>query len=315
MESPTRSKRCSTCKQTLLETDFYREKNRPDGLQCLCKKCTYDSQKRYYARSQQGDLQVQRYCPDCKRTLPSTAFYKNRLGVGGLQTNCKECQRQRKSTWVADHMERSRGISRKHYWSGGGRENSLYRSRKAHTGITRQQYDSLMISQNGCCAICGKPPRKNSLYVDHCHSCGEIRSLLCVNCNKAIGCANEEITKVAMGILYITARALNIDDFPLYLYRKSDRKRINQQRSYFLTRQGGVCAICRTQAPPDGLEQRRLMHVDHCHSTHIVRGVLCELCNNTLGAFDDNIVAMFRAIDYLKLHSKHHHHPPPALTA
>jgi hypothetical protein len=183
MESPT--KRCSTCKQKLPVTEFYRARKSPDGLQCLCRTCTYASQKRYYARSQQSPLEV-KYCSDCKQTLPSAEFHKNRLGVGGLQTSCKVCQRTRRRIWEREHRDRARKTSRKHYWESSGRDRSLYRSRKKHTGIEREQYDFLMELQGGRCAICNKPPLRNALYVDHCHTCDKIRSLLCVNCNKAI---------------------------------------------------------------------------------------------------------------------------------
>lgn len=61
-------------------------------------------------------------------------------------------------------------------------------------GITPEQYDTLLESQGGLCAICRRPPRKNRLHVDHDHtccpareSCGDcIRGLLCVSCNSKL---------------------------------------------------------------------------------------------------------------------------------
>lgn len=51
-------------------------------------------------------------------------------------------------------------------------------------GITLDDYQNLLDKQNGVCAICLNPPRINkNLHVDHCHSTGKIRGLLCFRCN------------------------------------------------------------------------------------------------------------------------------------
>lgn len=55
-------------------------------------------------------------------------------------------------------------------------------------------------------------------------------------------------------------------------------------------RQGGTCAICR---------KRPAKHVDHCHRTGRVRGVLCFYCNRGLGKFRDSRGVMRSAIRYL----------------
>lgn len=54
------------------------------------------------------------------------------------------------------------------------------------------------------------------------------------------------------------------------------------------------CAICKTSL----LDKK--VHIDHCHVTTKVRGVLCELCNKGLGQFKDNIASLENAIKYLK---------------
>ena len=63
-----------------------------------------------------------------------------------------------------------------------------------------------------------------------------------------------------------------------------------------LASQGGRCAICKTT--PD-TQRYNVFHVDHCHSTGRVRGLLCRGCNNMLGVIGDDPEALRRAIAYL----------------
>jgi len=58
-------------------------------------------------------------------------------------------------------------------------------------GITLEDYAALLDQQGGVCRLCGKPPSKKSLHVDHCHESGKIRGLLCSKCNTALGLAND----------------------------------------------------------------------------------------------------------------------------
>lgn len=56
-------------------------------------------------------------------------------------------------------------------------------------GITLQDYNSLLLEQNNCCAICDKHKDEHNgkLHVDHCHTTGRIRGILCHNCNTGLG--------------------------------------------------------------------------------------------------------------------------------
>lgn len=60
-------------------------------------------------------------------------------------------------------------------------------------GITLDQYDAMLAAQDGLCAICGSPPdpagykASSILHVDHDHETGQVRALLCLNCNRGLG--------------------------------------------------------------------------------------------------------------------------------
>ena len=59
------------------------------------------------------------------------------------------------------------------------------------------------------------------------------------------------------------------------------------------TSQRGACKICGTV--PD-----KTLHIDHCHESNVVRGLLCGQCNVGLGMFKDDITLLLEAINYLK---------------
>ncbi|MFD5951070.1 endonuclease VII domain-containing protein [Streptomyces collinus] len=63
------------------------------------------------------------------------------------------------------------------------------------------------------------------------------------------------------------------------------------ERDGLIASQGGVCCICLSAVPE---------HVDHCHKTGRVRGVLCFSCNAALGQFKDRPDAIRRAAAYVE---------------
>ncbi len=67
-----------------------------------------------------------------------------------------------------------------------------------------------------------------------------------------------------------------------------------------LEAQGGRCALC--GVPIALLKERgkRCAHVDHCHETNVVRGLLCVLCNTALGRFGDTVEKVRRVVAYLE---------------
>lgn len=71
-----------------------------------------------------------------------------------------------------------------------------------------------------------------------------------------------------------------------------------EQYESTLAEQRGVCAIC-LSAEPKGTGR---FHVDHCHESGRVRGLLCSECNLGLGKFRDSTELLGRAAMYLRAH-------------
>lgn len=88
-----------------------------------------------------------------------------------------------------------------------------------------------------------------------------------------------------------------------YKYRFKDRLTkikktygVSSDEYYTLfQKQEGKCPICKNEFS----EEKRAIHVDHCHNTGEVRGLLCNSCNNGIGKFADNIVLLEKAAIYL----------------
>lgn len=89
------------------------------------------------------------------------------------------------------------------------RETLVAKERERKFGISHAEYAELHQRQGGVCAICKKPEtatrngKVKSLAVDHCHSTGRIRGLLCADCNTGIGKLKEDRNIFLAAIQYL----------------------------------------------------------------------------------------------------------------
>ncbi len=110
-------------------------------------------------------------CTKCKKEKSTTSFPKRKKNKDGLYSWCKVCtnkivKEHRKSNPEKVHVTDRRAWLKKTY------------------NITPKEYDKIFESQGGRCAICRKEESLGKrLAVDHNHTTGEIRGLLCFRCN------------------------------------------------------------------------------------------------------------------------------------
>lgn len=87
---------------------------------------------------------------------------------------------------------------------------------------------------------------------------------------------------------------------------RASKRRSSIKRKYGLTpedifrmmaKQSGKCAICDRMLDPSTCNG---MHIDHCHATGRVRGLLCGCCNTSIGKLGDDVKGLRRALDYLE---------------
>lgn len=100
----------------------------------------------------------------CKRVLPATSFASRR-------GDCRECRR-------------SQDLLRRY-------------------GVTLQEFNTLFDYQRGECAVCHRHPAKQRFAVDHDHTTGAVRGLLCRRCNLALGLFNDSTDLLWKSIIYL----------------------------------------------------------------------------------------------------------------
>lgn len=121
-------------------------------------------------------------CATCKLEKDLSEFYKDKSRVDGLYVNCKSCKNQ------INRKSEERNRYHKEYY-----EKRKLTWRKANLkkkyNLTLEQYSEMLQKQDNKCAICGidRKDCKKDHAVDHCHTTGKIRGLLCENCNRALG--------------------------------------------------------------------------------------------------------------------------------
>lgn len=74
---------------------------------------------------------------------------------------------------------------------------------KREYGISSDEYDTLLLKQNGQCCICGTASGTQTLHVDHCHTTGTIRGLLCNSCNTGLGHFRDNPALLQKAITYL----------------------------------------------------------------------------------------------------------------
>lgn len=118
---------------------------------------------------------------------------------------------KKKSAAKARHRERNRAelARRQREWNAANPEKVLDGNLRKSYGMTLAQYDARHAEQGGACAICGDvyPARKHGatkrLCVDHDHTTGQVRDLLCAWCNSAIGLFRDDPDRVSCAAIYL----------------------------------------------------------------------------------------------------------------
>lgn len=120
-------------------------------------------------------------CYTCKCDKEESEFNRNRSRRDGLHTHCKICSAGRLRKWRQENPEAQ------NKWRQENPESYRRSQYKKKYGLALEQYNQMLTDQGGVCAICNRPESGRELCVDHDHTTGEVRALLCSSCNKGLG--------------------------------------------------------------------------------------------------------------------------------
>lgn len=160
------TKKCSKCKEVKPVTEFYKNRNNPDGLMRWCKSCRKKYEKTPIQRGKRLELKKQIYQRD-----------KSKLRKESLERYHANPESQRLRLYISRY------------------------------GLDIADWHSMFKKQRGCCAICGthQSKLKQTLNVDHNHSTGIVRGLLCSNCNRGVGMFQDEADRLRKAAEYLDA--------------------------------------------------------------------------------------------------------------
>lgn len=187
MVDTTPQKLCLRCKIVKPVDQFSPNRSVKSGLASWCRSC-----HREYGRALRYDADPavrEKCCTRCRSVKSIDQFNRNRQNRDGFQSACKSCQQERHREWYVRNSESV--IARTRQWAADNPEKAKAAAargqRRRLYSLSPSEYDQLMQDQLGKCGACGDCFGTTSPHVDHDHETGEVRGLLCGNCNRALG--------------------------------------------------------------------------------------------------------------------------------
>lgn len=172
----------------------------------LCIKCDVVKDIESFSTDNTRDDGKHPYCKDCKRVGDTAHRREMRQTNEVIRLRDNEASRRNYQKFREERIAKM--PTRDPIYN----KNSFL---KSTYGITLAEYEALLESQNGVCAICGGKEKRKSryggvcrLHVDHDHKSGKVRGLLCQQCNNGIGHFRENTAILAKAIIYVNKHSI-----------------------------------------------------------------------------------------------------------
>lgn len=141
---------------------------------------------------------MEKTCIDCKMLKPLGDYFKNTSSKDGHLGTCKACKARQQ------RERRKAGTNPKRYLKEAERRRNDHL--QTNYGIDSAEYLRMYAEQKGVCAICKQTEAQEgrALCVDHSHITGDVRGLLCSNCNRGIGLLQDSPELIRNAFHYLT---------------------------------------------------------------------------------------------------------------
>ena len=148
-------------------------------------------------------------CTKCNKDKEPAEFHKDKKKVNGLTSWCKECRNKARSDNYWNDPDKNRKRS-KTYRLNMTEEQRYLSNRntklKQAYGLTHEQVEEMKRLQDYKCYVCYTHETEagsKGLVVDHNHTTGQVRKMLCSKCNTALGLLNEDVCIFTSLINYV----------------------------------------------------------------------------------------------------------------
>jgi len=137
---------------------------------------------------------------------------KKRRSGKRITQACEYCGKEFEAMATAVRQGGGRFCCQEHYHANrskdkaGLKERNRFYQKKTKYGVTREDYEEMLVTQDGKCKICNKMfgnEHHNRPHVDHRHVDGKVRGLLCSKCNSLISFANESKEILEEAVKYL----------------------------------------------------------------------------------------------------------------
>lgn len=136
-------------------------------------------------------------CTKCGTEKSLEDFCRKKKSKDGRNTQCKKCDAERFQKYKEANPEKVRESWRK-------AANKRNHTRRLETyGLSHGEYDELLEKCGGKCEICRE---EDATCIDHDHDTGEVRGLLCNNCNTGIGMLKDSPAILESAIAYLAPK-------------------------------------------------------------------------------------------------------------
>ncbi len=115
---------------------------------------------------------------------------------------CKECKKIESKNWYENNKDRKKELSRKY------KHVKKDRDLQSTYGIDLETYNRMLAQQNHRCKICHahQDGLKRAMCVDHSHTTGKVRGLLCDTCNRSLGLLKDNVNTLMRAVYYLQGK-------------------------------------------------------------------------------------------------------------